>query len=145
MVGRRHCTATTSDGRHCKAAPMVEGAFCFFHDQARAAEVAEARRLGGLRRRREKTITTIYDLEGLETYKGIRRVLGITLADALGLENSIGRARVLVSIATVAAKLVEPGEHEAMLDSLGASFRDIGRQRRDPSDLDDADLEEPDP
>lgn len=145
MVGHRHCTGTTSDGRHCQAAPLVDGDFCYFHDQARANEVAEARRLGGLRRRREKTITTIYALGGLDSVKGIVRVLDIAVTDALGLENSIGRARVLIAAATAASKLVEPGENEAVMDSLGISFRAIRRRYSDTSgDDDDLEAEEQD-
>ena len=140
MVGRRHCSATASDGRPCRAAPLVDGAFCFFHDRATVAEAAEARRLGGRRRRREKTIKTIYDLQGLDTFKGILRVLDIAVADALGLDNSIGRARVLITAASAAAKLVEPGEDEATMDSLGVSFRAIRMRDSDPSDEDDGDF-----
>jgi hypothetical protein len=142
----RHCTATTSDGRPCQAAPLVDGTFCYLHDPAKASEAAEARRLGGLRRRREKTITTVYALEGLDTVAGIRRVLEIAVADAMGLENSVGRARVLISAATAAAKLVDPGEQEALLTSLGFA---VGAKRGGHHDTsgfeDDDDLGEPEP
>ena len=50
--------------------------------------MAEAGRLGGLRRRREKTVTAAYDLEGLATLDQIRRLLEIAVMDTLGLENS---------------------------------------------------------
>ena len=145
MVGR-HCTATMPGGRSCEAAPLVDGKFCYLHDPAKATEAAEARRLGGLRRRREKTITVAYDLQGLDTFAGIRRVLDIAVTDALGLENSIGRARVLISAAMAAAKLVEPGEHEAMLTSLGLA---VGAKRGNAHDTsgfdDDPDFGEPEP
>ena len=79
MVARRRCTLTMPDGHLCKAAPVVDGSFCFLHDPA--TEAAETRRLGGLRRRRENTVAQIYDLEGLDTAAGIRRVLEIVVAD----------------------------------------------------------------
>ena len=44
-----------------------------------------------------------------------------------GLENSIGRARVLISAAGAAAKLLEPGEHEARISALEAA---IGAKHR---------------
>jgi hypothetical protein len=59
---RRTCAAVHADGRPCGAGPQLDRAFCFVHDPERAAEVAEARRLGGLRRRREGTIATAYEL-----------------------------------------------------------------------------------
>ena len=54
---------------------------------------AEARRLGGLRRRREGTIGGAYALEGFRTDADLQRVLELALTDTLELENSIARAR----------------------------------------------------
>jgi hypothetical protein len=67
----------------------------------------EARRLGGLRRRREKTVANAYDVAGLETKEDIRRVLEIVVLDALGMENSPARGRLLIAGATAAAKLLD--------------------------------------
>ena len=105
------------DGHLCKAAPVVDGSFCFLHDPA--TEAAETRRLGGLRRRRENTVAQIYDLEGLDRAAGIRRVLEIVVADTLNQPNTNGRSSALVRIAMAAAKLLTPGEYEASLRSLG--------------------------
>jgi hypothetical protein len=143
MVARR-CSFTMSDGRLCQAAPIVDGAFCYFHDPANAEDAAEARRIGGLRRRRDKTIVVAYNLEGLGTVGGIRRVLDIAVADALGLDNSIGRARVLISGALAAARLLETGELEARISALEGA---IGTQHRDDHEAagfeDDPDFGEP--
>lgn len=117
MVGRS-CSAIAADGRRCRASPMREQPFCFWHSPDREEDAAEARRLGGLRRRREKTLAGAYDLAGLDSVGAIRRVLEIATLDALGLENSIARARVLISAALAAAKLLEVGELEARLASL---------------------------
>jgi hypothetical protein len=80
------------------------------HAPEKEEEAAEARRLGGLRRRREKTLAGAYDLAGLGSIEAIRRIVEIALFDVLGLENSIARARVLISGALAAAKLLETGE-----------------------------------
>ncbi|MGA2514578.1 MAG: hypothetical protein ABSG37_13330 [Candidatus Limnocylindrales bacterium] len=127
MVVRR-CTFTKSNGQQCKAAPMVDGSLCFLHDPATASEAAEARRIGGVRRRREKTVVVACDLEGLDTVAGIRRVLDIAVADSLSLDNSIGRARVLISAAGAAAKLLETGELEARISALEGA---IGTRKAD--------------
>jgi hypothetical protein len=81
--------------------------YCFWHSPEHAAKAVEARRLGGLRRRREKAVGAVYDLEGLGSVDGIRRVLDIVVADALGLENSVARSRILITAAMAATRLLE--------------------------------------
>lgn len=81
MLMRRRCTARASDGRACEMAPLRGRPFCFSHDPERAADVAEARRMGGLRRRKEGTLAVAYDLPGLDTAEGVRRVYEIALSD----------------------------------------------------------------
>jgi hypothetical protein len=106
------CTFELPDRRRCRATPLRDEPYCFWHSPDHAEEAAEARRLGGLRRRRERTIATVYELDGLGTVDGIRRLLDIAVADALGLENSIVRARVLIAAAMAATRLLEVGELE---------------------------------
>ena len=60
------------------------------HSPEHAAEAAEARRLGGLRRRREVAVTGAYEFPGLQSVADIRRILEIAVLDTLGLENSRG-------------------------------------------------------
>jgi len=56
MLIRRRCAYAKADGQPCRMAPLIDGPYSFAHDPERAAEAAEARRLGGLRRRKEGTI-----------------------------------------------------------------------------------------
>ena len=91
------------------------------HDPAHAEEMAEARRLGGLRRRKEKAIEGAYDIEGLENVPQVRRLIQIAVMDTLSLENSIARSRTLAYLAVVAAKLLETGEFEERLVALEAA------------------------
>ena len=44
------------------------------HSPEYAEEVAEARRLGGLRRRREVVVSGAYEFDGLETVVGLRPI-----------------------------------------------------------------------
>jgi hypothetical protein len=92
--------------------------YCFAHDPERAADAAEARRLGGLRRRKEGTIAVAYDLPGLDTVVGIRRLLDIVVTDGVGLENGIARLRVLISASAAATSLLKVGEFEERLTAL---------------------------
>jgi hypothetical protein len=90
------------------------------HSPEHATEAAEARRLGGLRRRREGTVAGAYEFSGLESVASIRRLLEVAAVDTLGLENSIARSRTLAYLAMVAAKLLETGELEQRIASLEA-------------------------
>jgi hypothetical protein len=68
--------------------------------------VAEARRLGGSRRRKEATIAVAYDVEGLGSVAQIRRLVEVAVLDVLSLENSVSRARAIAYLAQTATKLL---------------------------------------
>jgi hypothetical protein len=131
MLIRRRCAYAKADGQPCAMAPLHDRPYCFSHDPERAEEAAEARRLGGLRRRKEGTIAVAYDLPGLDTVAGIRRLLDIVVTDGVGLENGIARLRVLISTATAATNLLKVGEFEERLTALEAV---VGRPDADTAD-----------
>jgi len=108
-------------------APLHDRPYCFSHDPERAEEAAEARRIGGLRRKKEGTIAVAYDLPGLDSVAGIRRLLEIVVTDGIGLENGIARLRVLISTAVAAAKLLETGELE---DRIATLEQAVGARRQ---------------
>jgi hypothetical protein len=122
-------------GRDCGAPPGRDSRFCFWHDPDKADEVAEAQRLGGVRRKRERTIAAAYDFTGLGSIDAIRRILEVATTDALSLENSIARVRALIKAALAAAKLLETGELEARLAVLELALGSARDTRApDPSD-----------
>jgi hypothetical protein len=121
MLIRRRCAYAKADGQPCQMAPLRDRPYCFAHDPERAAEAAEARRLGGMRRRKEGTIAVAYDLPGLDTVVGIRRLLDIVVTDGVGLDNGIPRLRVLISTAVAAMNLLKVGELEERLAALEAA------------------------
>lgn len=123
MLGRRRCVELRGNGQPCGSAPMRDARYCFWHNPDTTEQAAEARRLGGLRRRREKAVAGAFDFEGLATVESIRRVLEIATIDALGSENSIARGRLLISAALAAMKLLEVGDLEARVASLEALLR----------------------
>ncbi len=114
----RVCAYVKDTGEHCRQAPLLDEEFCFWHSPEHQQEAAEARRLGGLRRRREKTVATAYDVEGLGSVDNIRRLLEIAVVDTLGLENSVARSRTLAYLSAVAAKLLELEDLEGRLQAL---------------------------
>ena len=123
VIGRRRCAGAKADGQPCLMAPLIERPYCFAHDPDRAAEAAEARRLGGMRRRKEGTIAVAYDLPGLDSVVGIRRLLDIVVTDSVGLENGIGRLRVILATASAATALLKVGELEDRLAVLEAALK----------------------
>jgi hypothetical protein len=110
-------------------APQHDRPYCFAHDPERATDAADARRLGGLRRRKEGTIALAYDLPGLDTVAGVRRLLEIVETDGLSLDNGIARLRILISTAGTAIALLKVGELEERLAALEAVV-----QHRPPDD-----------
>lgn len=118
MVVRRWCAALGPTGDPCRAAPLRDSQYCRMHSPERAKEVQEARRLGGLRRKRESAISSAYLFESLTTVPGIRRIVEIALMDTLALDNGIARNRVLGSLAQAAMVLLEKGEMEERLTSV---------------------------
>jgi hypothetical protein len=84
--------------------------------------MAEARRLGGLRRRREGTVAVAFDFEGLANVPQIRRLIEVAAYDTLGQENSIARSRALAYLAQIAARLLEAGELEERLQAVEAAL-----------------------
>ena len=56
------CAGRQRDGRQCGAPPIKGEPYCLWHSPEREDEAAEARRLGGLRRKRERTVAGTYEL-----------------------------------------------------------------------------------
>ena len=75
---------------------MRDQPFCFWHHPDHRAAAAEARRLGGLRRRREKTLEGAYDLaDGLRSVDSILRFVESGAIDLLGLDSSVARSNAM--------------------------------------------------
>jgi len=89
--------------------------FCFWHSPDTADDAADARRLGEVRRRRERTLSGAYDVAGLESTADVRRILEIAVLDTLGLDNSITRIRVLIAAARGAAGLLEVEDADPLM------------------------------
>ena len=133
MVTPRACKGLTRTGERCGAPPLLDDDFCFWHSPEHTEEAAAARKLGGQRRRRESTLAGAYEIGPLDTVGGIRRVLEIVTFDALGMEISIARGRLLVSTMQVAAKVLETGELEQRVAELEAIIKprlDAAKGRR---------------
>jgi hypothetical protein len=88
------------------------------HHPDHAAEVAEARRLGGLRRRKEATLASVYDLGDPGTIEGVTRLIHIAALETLSLGNSVPRNRTLIATATASVKVIEVTDLAARIAAL---------------------------
>src|SRR5664280_2531543 len=126
MVGRS-CGHGLADGRRCRATPMRDGPFCFWHTREREEDAAEARRMGGLHRRKKRTVATIYGFGGLRSIEDHQALLETITVETLGLENSIARNRALTAIVATGAKLIELGDLATRVAAIEAT---LGPRRR---------------
>jgi hypothetical protein len=99
------------------------------HDPANAEAAAEARKMGGLRKRREGTISGAYDWESARTLEGVQRMVDIAVADVLSLDSVPARCRLLLYAATVALRVIVVGDMEARLQALEAAVHGSQGQR----------------
>ena len=123
LMTERVCRGSKDNGEACRQAPLQGSDYCFWHDPQHTKEAAEARRLGGLRRRKEKITSGAYDFENLGSVAQVRRILEIAVLDTLGLENSVARNRTLAYLGQVALRTLEVGELEERLAALEETFR----------------------
>jgi hypothetical protein len=103
--------------------PLVDGPLCFAHAPEVATERAEARVVGGRRRRSEGIISGSYDFDGLTSASDITRLLEIAVYDTLQLPNTNQRSRTLIQAARAAAELHRVGDMEERLARLETATR----------------------
>ncbi len=117
----RLCAFRFPNGEACHSPPLHDGDYCLMHSPEHAKEVQDARRIGGLHRKREATLSAAFDFQGLETVEGIRRLLQIAATDALAMESSPSRSRQLVYIALAALRVLEVRDFEQRILGLERS------------------------
>ena len=114
-------------------APLVESEFCWVHEPQNAEAAAEARRVGGVRRRREGTVQLAYAFNGLAAIEDMRRLLEIVAIDTLSMDNGVPRNRTLIAVVMAGLKALEIGDLAERLEALEAIVK---RQGRQPSGFD---------
>jgi hypothetical protein len=102
---------------------MRDEPYCFWHAPETAEDAADARRIGGLHRRKKRTIGAIYGFNGLRTIEDLQALLETLAVETLALDNSIARNRTVAAMLSIGAKLLETGEFEVRLASLEAAVR----------------------
>jgi len=130
MVGRA-CSFEMPDGRACRAAPLRGESFCFWHSPDTADDLAEARRMGGLHRRKKRTVATIYGFGGLRSIEDHQALLETVVIETMTLENSIARNSAVTRMIATGAKLIELGDLASRIAAIEAT---LGHQRRSDED-----------
>jgi hypothetical protein len=108
---------------------MRDEEFCFFHSPDTAEEAADARRLGGIHRRKKKSVAAIYGFNGLRTIVDLQGLLETVVIETMAIENSIARNRTLAGMIATGAKLVEVGELAERVAALEAAAAAARRSR----------------
>jgi hypothetical protein len=116
-----NCKATTKDGQPCGGWAGASG-YCFMHDPARGADRAIARRRGGLNRRAAHGGNPVNVPDQVRSLQDVLAVLDFALGEALVLENSIARGRLLVAMAGTFIEAIKIGEMEARISALEALY-----------------------
>jgi len=124
----RLCAFRFPNGEACHSPPLHDGDYCLMHSPDHVKEVQEARRLGGLHRKREATLYTAYDLQPLTTIAGIQRLIELVMTDTVGMESGIARNRLLISLALAALDTLKTSELEQRIITLERSVNSNNKQ-----------------
>ena len=111
------CSAKNRKGMACGMAAQRDSKYCFAHDPAKARNRADARRLGGRRRRTQKGTAPPESIR-LRTVDAIQELLETVTIDTLRQDNSAQRSRAVVALAGLALKGIEVGELEQRVAAL---------------------------
>jgi len=113
----KKCKANTKSGGSCKAFANESG-FCFTHDATRGRERAIARRNGGLATKQPHYADESVLPSSIRKIEDVLIVLDYALQESIGLDNSIQRGRLIVSIAHGYIEALKVGEMEQRLEAV---------------------------
>ena len=114
---KKLCKARKNDNSECEAAASESG-YCFAHDPARGQERAAARRKGGQATRAASLGNKEALPTSVRTVGDVLTVLDYSLIEAIALQNSVQRGRLLVSICSGYLEAIKIGEFETRLEAI---------------------------
>lgn len=121
-MSKKQCEANNKDGEKCKAFANESG-FCFMHDTSKGIERAIARRNGGLATKKPHYADAERLPDSIRKIEDVFIVLDYALSETVGLDNSINRGRLLVSIAHGFIEALKIGELEKRLEAIEIALK----------------------
>lgn len=126
----KKCKGQNKNGERCRAFAGESG-FCFTHDVGKGKERALARRSGGLATKKPHFADAEIVPSKVRTIEDVFTLLDYALQETIGLDNSIQRGRLLVSIAHGFIEALKIGEIEARLEAVEAVLKIRKRQQKE--------------
>ena len=120
---KRLCRGKTKTGQPCSA-PAGASGYCMFHDPALGRKRAAGRKRGGERHRTPHAGNTDNLPKSVRTLDDVLAVLDYALAEAIPLENSVPRGRLLVSLSQAFIEAIKVGEFEQRIAALESRLND---------------------
>lgn len=117
MSVKKQCKANNKKGEQCKASGNENGV-CFMHDATKGKERAIARRNGGLATKKPHFADATLLPSTIRNIESVLIVLDYALQESVGLDNSIQRGRLLVSIAHGYIEALKVSELEQRLEAV---------------------------
>ncbi len=114
---KKQCSANKRNGERCKAFANENGV-CFMHDATKGKERAIARRNGGLATKKPHFADVSLLPSKIRKIEDVFIILDYALLETVGLDNSINRGRLLVSIAHGYIEALKVGEFEKRLEAI---------------------------
>jgi hypothetical protein len=121
-MSKKQCSANNRSGERCKAYANGNGV-CFMHDATKGKERALARRNGGLATKQPHYADAEVLPSEVRKIEDVFMILNYALIETVGLDNSINRGRLLVSIAHGFIEALKVGELEKRLESLEIALK----------------------
>jgi hypothetical protein len=87
--------------------------------------------MGGLHRRKKRTVATIYGVGGLRSIEDHQALLETVVIETMALENSLARNSAVTRMIATGAKLIELGDLASRIAAIEAT---LGPQRRSDED-----------
>ncbi|HEX8288069.1 MAG TPA: hypothetical protein VF556_08740 [Pyrinomonadaceae bacterium] len=117
MSDKKQCNAENSRGERCRAFANESGV-CFMHDATKGKERASARRNGGLATKQPHYADATVLPSAIRDISSVLIILDYALQESVGLDNSIQRGQLLVSIAHGYIEALKVGELEQRLKAV---------------------------
>jgi hypothetical protein len=114
-MSKKQCSANSRNGERCRA---YANGVCFTHDATKGRERALARRNGGLATKQPHYADAELLPSEVRKIEDVYLILNYALLETVGLDNSINRGRLLVSIAHGFIEAFKVGELEKRLEAI---------------------------